>query len=78
MQEILVLTLAYARLLARTDCWGEGGEVGQPLGTGVFWQFSLAGNSVAALHLVTCDFLVGNHTSEEHRDIDLRPPEKSQ
>ena len=60
MREILVLTLAYARLLARTDCWGEGGEVGQPLGTGVFWQFSLA----------TCDFLVGNHTSEEHRDID--------
>ena len=35
---------------ARTDCWGGGGEAGQPLGTGVFGQLSLAGNRVAALH----------------------------
>ena len=35
---------------ARTDCWGGGGEGGQPLGTGVFGQLSLVGNRVAALH----------------------------
>ena len=36
-----------------------GGEVGQPLGTGVFGQFSLKGNSVAVLHLGTRIFLPG-------------------
>ena len=39
-----------SRTSARTDCWGGGGEAGQPLGTGVFGQFSLAGNRVASLH----------------------------
>ena len=43
MREILVMT-------SRTDCRGGGGQAGQPLGTGVFGQFSLAGNRVAALH----------------------------
>ena len=43
MREILVKT---SRRSARTDCRGGGGEVGQPLGTGVFWQFSLAGDHV--------------------------------
>ena len=53
---------------ARTDCRGGGGEAGEPLGTGVFRQFSLAGNQVAALHLATCIFLVGNHNSDKQRD----------
>ena len=47
MREILVVT---SRTSARTDCRGGGGEAGQPLGTGVFGQLSLAGNRVAALH----------------------------
>ena len=46
MQEILVMTSCTSD---RTDCRGGGGEAGQPLlGTGVFGQFSLAGNRVAA------------------------------
>ena len=68
MREILVLTSAYARPSARTDCWGGGGKTGQPLGTGVFGQFSLAGNQVAALHLATRVFLTGNHISDEEPD----------
>ena len=47
MREILV---KMSRMSARTDCRGGGGEAGQPLRTGVFWQFSLAGDRVAALH----------------------------
>ena len=47
---------------ARTDCRGV------PLGTGVFGQFSLAGNRVAALHLATRVFLAGNHISDVQRD----------
>ena len=35
---------------------------------GVFGQFSLAGNRVAALHLATRVFLAGNHFSDEQRD----------
>ena len=38
---------------ARTHCQGGGGEAGEPLGTGVFGQFSLTGNCVAALHSAT-------------------------
>ena len=53
----------------RTDSRGGGREAGQPLGTGEFGQFSLAGNRVAALHLATC-VLAGNHISEEQRDKD--------
>ena len=45
---------------------GMGG--GQHLGTGVFGQFSLAGNRVAALHLATPIFLAENHISDEQRD----------
>ena len=41
MQEILVMM---SHTSARTDCWGGGGEAGQPMGTGVFRQFSLAGS----------------------------------
>ena len=55
---------------ARTDCRGGGREAEQPLGTGVFGQFSLAGNLVAALHLETRVFLAGNHISEEQLDKD--------
>ena len=33
-----------SRMSASTDCWGKGGEAGHSLGTGVFGQFSLAGN----------------------------------
>ena len=51
-----------------TYCWGGDGEAGEPLGTGVFGQFSLAGNRVAALHLATRVFLVGNHINDEQRD----------
>ena len=36
MREILIMTSAYARPSARTDCRGRGGEAGQPLGIGVF------------------------------------------
>ena len=45
MQEILVMTSCTS---VRTDCRGGGGEAGQPLGTGVFGQFFLAGNRVVA------------------------------
>ena len=50
MREILVMTShTSVRSSACTDCRGGGGEVGQPLGTGVFEQFSLARNRMAAL-----------------------------
>ena len=62
------MTSASARPSARTDCWGRGGEAGQPLGMGVFGQFSLAGNRVATLHLATRVFLTGNHIGEEQQD----------
>lgn len=39
----------------RRDCRDGGGEAG------VFMQFSLARNGVAALHLATSVFLTGNH-----------------
>ena len=42
MREILVMT---SRTSARTDCRGGGGEAEEPLGTGVFGQFSLEGKS---------------------------------
>ena len=44
-----------------------GVEVGRQdtLGTGVFKQFSLAGNYVATLHLADRIFLARNHISEE-------------
>ena len=62
MREILVMT---SRTFTHTDCRGGGGEAGQPLGlAGVFGQFSLAGNRVAALHLATRVFLAGNHISD--------------
>ena len=54
MRNVLVMTSrTYVRPSARTDCRGGGGEAGQPLGRGVFEQFSLAGNRVTALHLAT-------------------------
>ena len=53
------------------DRRGGGGEAGQPLWTGLFGQFSLAGNRVAALHLATRVFLAGNHISDEQRDKEL-------
>ena len=56
----------------RTDCRGGGGEAGQQRGTGVFGQFCLAGNRVAALHLANRVFLAENHISEEKRDKDLK------
>ena len=46
----------------------KNGEAGQPLGTGVFGQFSLPGNRVAALHVATRIFLAGNYISDEQRD----------
>ena len=46
-----------------TDCWGGGGEAGQPFG-----QFSLAGNRLAALQLGTGVFLVGNRISDKQWD----------
>ena len=48
--------VTYIRPSARTDCRGGGGETRQPLGTGVFGQFSLTGNRVPALHLTTAFF----------------------
>ena len=66
MREIGVMTSRTSVLpSARTDCRGGCGETGQPLGTGVFGQFSLAGNRVAVLHLATRVFLAGNHISNE-------------
>ena len=61
MREILVMM---SRMPARTDCWGGGGEAGEPLGTGVFGQFSLSGNHMAVLYLATRVFLAGNHIRE--------------
>ena len=61
MREILVMTSAYACPPAHTDYRGGGG---QPLGTGVFGQISLAGNRVAALHLATRVFPAENHIRE--------------
>ena len=58
MQEILVMTSAYTHLYRLL---GGGGEERQPLGTGVFAQFSLPGNRVAALYLATWVFLAENH-----------------
>ena len=55
----------------RTDYRGGGREAGQPLGTGMFRQFFLAGNRVAALHLATCVFLTGNHVSGEIKEQKL-------
>ena len=55
---------------ARTDCRSGGGEAEQPLGTGMFEQFSLAGNRAAAFHSATRVFLAGNHISEEQLDKD--------
>ena len=52
-EKFLVMT---SRRSARSDSRGRGGEAGEPLGTAVFGQFSLAGNRVAALHLATCVF----------------------
>ena len=46
-----------SRTSACTDCRGGGGEAGHSLGTGVFGQFSLAGNRVAALHWQPAFFL---------------------
>ena len=43
--EILVMT---SRTSVRADCRGGGGEAGQPLGTGVFGQFSLPGKGSVA------------------------------
>ena len=54
-----------------------GGEAGQPLGTRVFGQFSLAGNRVASLHLETLVFLVGNHISDEQRNKEQERAGKS-
>ena len=69
MREILVITSRTCVCpSARTDCRGGGGEAGQPLGTGMFRQFSLAGNRVVALHLATRVFLVRNHIGERQWD----------
>ena len=54
----------------------NGGEAGQPLGTGVFGQFSLAGNRVAALHLATRVFMAGNHSDEQRDKEQERAREK--
>ena len=51
-------------------------EAGEPLGTGFFGQFSLAGNRVAALHLTTRVFLARNHISDEQRDKGRKVEEK--
>ena len=51
----------------RTD-WGGGGEAEQPLGMGVFMQFSLEGNHVAALQLASRIFLTGTHISDKQWD----------
>ena len=42
----------------------------------MFGQFSLAGNRVAALHLVTRVFLAGNHISHEQRDKEQEQHER--
>ena len=57
MGKILVMTsrtsarTVTSRTSASTDRRGGGGEAGQPLRTGVFGQFSLAGNRMASLLL---------------------------
>ena len=66
MREILVMTSAYARLV-RADCQGGGGKAGQPLGTGVFGQFSLVVNRVVALHLAR-DHIGGEQWDKDKGD----------
>ena len=68
MRDIFDYDITYVNPSAPTDCRRGGGEAGQPLGTGVFGQFSLAGNRVAALHLATRVFLAGNHIGDKQRD----------
>ena len=62
---------------ARTDCRSGGGEEGEPLGTGVFGQFSLAGNGVQALRLATRVFLAANHISDKQRDKEQESKRKA-
>ena len=68
MREILVMT---SHTSAHTDCRGGGGEARQPLGRGVFGQFSLAGNCAAALHLPTHVFRnrIKSRIEHERREI---------
>ena len=48
-----------SRASACTDCRGGDGEGREHVGTGVFGQFSVAGNHVAALHLANPRFSGG-------------------
>ena len=57
MRESLVMTSAYTRLPAHTDCRDLGGEERPPLGR-VF--FSLAANRMASVAFGKRAFLVGN------------------
>ena len=78
MRKSLVMT---SRMSARIDCRGGDGQARQPLG--VFGQFSLAGNRVAALHwqpgvfwreiiLVTSNGINEQETAREKRRLNLR------
>ena len=70
MRESLVMTsrksVRTSVRLYRLSGWRWGGRTTS--GTGVFGQFSLAGNRVAALHLATRVFLARNPITNEQRD----------
>ena len=69
MREILVMTSRTSFRLSAVQTVGvEVGEEREPLGMGLFGQFSLARSHVEALHLKTRVSLAGNHISDEQRD----------
>ena len=75
MREILVLTSCTSVRPYRLSGWRWGGRTGS--GTGVFGQFSLGRNRVAAVHLATRVFLAGNHVSDEQRGKEQERAQKS-
>ena len=67
MREILVMT---SRTSARTGCRGR--EAGEPLGTGVFGQFSLTANRVVfwrEITLVTSNGIKSGKVEEKRKSM---------
>ena len=74
MRQILVMTSRTPVRSYRLSGWMWRGRTAS--GTGVFGQFSLAGNPMAALHFATRVFLARNHFSDEQRDKEQEKAQK--